>query len=419
MEWTKNQKKAICSLNGTVLVSAAAGSGKTAVLVERVIKRLTDERNKVYADELLIVTFTNAAAAEMKERILCKLSSLIDKNQGNKHLERQQILLGSAHISTVHSFCSDLIREYSCDIGVSPDFRILESSELDVIKEEAINIVLERLYSEHNNSSFYDLIRFFSPFKNDENFIKVLFNLHDFLLSIPFKNEWMNEKLEMYENFSKRLNGEVISDWEKTIFNYTEEIIKNCINITERSIEILEDERSIKEVYSEAFEADKKMFEKFKSIISDTEWRNWNKIGKELNNLKFKRLGSLRKDKVYSVNKKDIVYNNREIVKNEIKKLNNIFALSREENAKDISYLSSIIKSLFDVVLLFDNEFKKIKEEKNVLDFSDLEHYALEILFCKIDDKYVRSERAKEISKRFKEIMVDEYQDSATCFRVK
>ena len=142
-KWTQNQQNAISARNGSILVSAAAGSGKTAVLVQRVIERLTDPNDPTDADRLLIVTFTNAAAAQMRDRILMKLSKMLAEDPSNLHLERQQLLLGQAHISTIHSFCNDLIRENFFRLNISPDFRIADSSELILMKSDAINKVLE------------------------------------------------------------------------------------------------------------------------------------------------------------------------------------------------------------------------------------------------------------------------------------
>lgn len=155
-KWTQSQKNAIYAQNGSLLVSAAAGSGKTAVLVERVIARITDPDNPVDADRLLVVTFTRAAAAEMKERISLKLDELIAENPLDGALRRQQLLLSKANISTIHSFCSELVRESFFALDISPDFRLAEESELAILKAEAINNVLENLY-ENEGEAFRSL----------------------------------------------------------------------------------------------------------------------------------------------------------------------------------------------------------------------------------------------------------------------
>lgn len=402
MEWTKDQKDAIESTNGTVLVSAAAGSGKTAVLVERVIRRLIDKNNRIDADELLIVTFTNAAAEEMKERILSKLSDLLDENPTDRHIKRQQILINNAHISTVHSFCSDLIKEYFYKVNVSPDFRIAETSELNIIKEEAINNVLEDLYSQHDDL-FNEVVEFFSPSRNDEEFVKTLFMIYEFLLSIPFKEEWIKNKLDMYSSFKDIKE----SKWGDIIFSYAEEVVENCIKMNERFIKSICKNYEIKCAYYESFTSDKHMLSNLLQFIKNKEWDNVHNL---LISFKFLPLKALRG---YDDNLiKDQICDGRKIIKDEIERLKKIFIQDEYSNAKDISYLSKMIEKLLEVTLLFDKEFNRLKDDKNILDFSDLERYALDILIDKKENKYVKSEEAREISSKFKEIMVDEYQDS-------
>ena len=182
-KWTKNQENAINSTRGSVLVSASAGSGKTAVLVERVINRITDENNPIPADRMLVVTYTKAAAAEMKERIIARLSQLIKENPYDTSLRRQQLRLQNAHISTIHSFCSELVREYFYILNVSKDFRIAEDSELELLKNEAMDETFDELYNQKDNSDFLSLVENFSGNKNDKELQKTVFKLYDFLLS--------------------------------------------------------------------------------------------------------------------------------------------------------------------------------------------------------------------------------------------
>lgn len=159
--WTQNQQNAIHSTNGSILVSASAGSGKTAVLVERVISRITDKNNPTPADRMLVVTYTKAAAAEMKERIIARLYDLIKANPYDSHLRYQQLKLQNAHISTIHSFCSQLVRENFYSLGVSKDFRIADDGELSVLKNDAIDDVFDTLYSKENNLSFLNIVEAF------------------------------------------------------------------------------------------------------------------------------------------------------------------------------------------------------------------------------------------------------------------
>ena len=198
-KWTQGQKNAIYAQNGSLLVSAAAGSGKTAVLVERVIARITDPENPVDADRLLVVTFTRAAAAEMKERISLKLDELIAENPLDGALRRQQLLLSKANISTIHSFCSELVRESFFALDISPDFRLAEESELAILKAEAINNVLENLY-ENEGEAFSLFADYFSTAKSDYLLQQVVLKLYEFLCAHPFPESWLQKKEQMYSS---------------------------------------------------------------------------------------------------------------------------------------------------------------------------------------------------------------------------
>lgn len=201
--WTQEQKNAIDARDGTLLVSAAAGSGKTAVLVQRVIERLTDPVHPSDADRLLVVTFTKAAAAEMKDRIAARISELLAQDPTNRNLQRQQLLLGRAQISTIHSFCNELIKENFYKLNLSPELRIVDSSELTLLKQTAITNVLERNY-EQQDQAFADLVEAFSSDRDDAESYKrwkPYMSLPVPILSL--KNGWMKKRLCI--NISNRL----------------------------------------------------------------------------------------------------------------------------------------------------------------------------------------------------------------------
>ena len=194
--WTQEQKNAIDARDGTLLVSAAAGSGKTAVLVQRVIERLTDPVHPSDADRLLVVTFTKAAAAEMKDRIAARISELLAKDPTNRNLQRQQLLLGRAQISTIHSFCNELIKENFYKLNLSPELRIVDNSELMLLKQTAITNVLERNY-EQQDQPFADLVEAFSSDRDDSRIIQTVETLYEFTRSHPFPQKWLDEKAAM------------------------------------------------------------------------------------------------------------------------------------------------------------------------------------------------------------------------------
>lgn len=198
-KWTPSQQDAISARDGTLLVSAAAGSGKTAVLVRRVIERITDPHHPADADRLLVVTFTRAAAAEMSSRIAAEISRLLEADPFNVRLQRQQILLTRAHISTIHSFCSEIIRENFYKLDISPDFRILDDSEMNLLRSDAIAAVLEEFYAQ-DDPIFRDLVEAFASGRDDDRIIQTVNRLYDFVRSHPFPKHWLAEKSAMYSS---------------------------------------------------------------------------------------------------------------------------------------------------------------------------------------------------------------------------
>ena len=246
--WTESQRWAISARNGSLLVSAAAGSGKTAVLVQRVIERLTDPERPCDADRLLIVTFTNAAAAEMKERISAAIGELLQADPANAQLQRQQILLNRAHISTIHSFCNELVRENFYKLDISPDFRISDSAEMTLLRQEAMDEVMEELYAKEDGS-FQGLSDAFSFGRDDRRLMETVETLYDFIRSHPFPERWLDEKEAMYR--ADLPAGE--TQWGKIILDYAQSAVDYMAALTQNSLSVMEDDEKISAAYREAF----------------------------------------------------------------------------------------------------------------------------------------------------------------------
>lgn len=206
--WTPQQKNAIYATDGSVLVSAAAGSGKTAVLVERVIKLITREKNPLDVDRLLIVTFTRAAAAEMRERIQVAVNKLLEDDPYNAHLLAQRQLLYSANISTIDSFCGDIVREYFHTLDVARDFRIADEGELEILRQEALDNTFESFYDSEDDC-FYSLLDLFKGKQGDQKLRETVLKISEFLTTQPFPDKWLDDMLENYSE----------TDIEKTVFS--------------------------------------------------------------------------------------------------------------------------------------------------------------------------------------------------------
>ena len=284
--WTPAQRDAINARRGTLLVSAAAGSGKTAVLVQRVIERLTDPVFPSDADHLLVVTFTKAAAAEMQERISQRLAELLAENPGDFRLQRQQILLNRAHISTIHSFCSDLIRENFYELDISPDFRIADDSEMALLRSDAAGKTLEEYYGK-DDPIFSNLVESFSSDRNDDRLVRTINTLYDFIRSHPFPEKWLREKSEMYAlpvSASETL-------WGKSILNYALEAVEFCVSLTKNSLSIMLQDEKLSLAYTDSFSDDLRQLSLLQEVIRGGEW---DKIVSALSEISFTRLKVVR-----------------------------------------------------------------------------------------------------------------------------
>lgn len=404
MNWTKAQQNAINSRNGSVLVSAAAGSGKTAVLVQRIIDSVTDRENPVSIDRMLIVTFTRAASAEMRARIEAALNNLLKKDPYNKYLLRQKQLLYSAKISTIDGFCTDFVRQYFYKLGIQSDFRIADDGELNILRSKALDNTLEKFYSE-NNPVFKKLVNSTCTLRNDDNLRNHISNTYSFLTSIPFMDNWMNKMLSLYGDipFNK-------TPYFEYIIKYAGECVSYCFGLINTALGYLDKdefltEAQIQKIY-DMLKEDKAVFDDiFKAINSG----GWDDIREAVENASFKRFPTIKGSA--DDNYKEIIKNLRDNYKSEIKKLEALF--SKDFNAVNSSTkeLYPIIKVFFECVKSFRAEFKALKAEKNVLDFADIETLMIELLCENKNGKIEFSDISEEISDMFDAIMVDEFQD--------
>ncbi len=401
-KWTDAQKDAICARRGTLLVSAAAGSGKTSVLVERFLERITDEEHPSQADRLLVVTYTRAAAEEMRGRISRRIDGLLEADPGNLHLRRQQILLSHAHISTIHSFCADLVRENFFRLGIAPDFRILEDTELKVLREDALEKVLDRYY-EQDDPVFFQLADAFSTGRDDWKMAAAVETVYDFVRSHPFEERWMREKAVLYREekpFSQTLWGESILAYGEEAASYSADILRNCLSA-------MAGEEDMEKAYGEAYKSDLAQAEE---VLDQLRSRNWDEAVKALSGLKWMRAKPLRgrgddplKDKISS---------GRKQAQKELESLRKLFCAGEAECSRDVKALAPLAEKLFEVTRAFSRELDEEKARRKAADFGDLEHWTLRLLVKDTENGPVFTEEAEEIASRFDEIMVDEYQDT-------
>ena len=399
-EWTPQQKNAIYATNGSVLVSAAAGSGKTAVLVERVINLVTRSENPIDVDRLLIVTFTRAAAAEMRQRISLALNSLLENDPYNPNLLKQKQLLYTASISTIDSFCSEIVREYFHALGVSRDFRIADEGELDVLRKIALDNTFNTFYSS-DSDDFIALLDAFSSKGGDVKLRETVLKIATFLSTQPFPEKWLENMLSNYGE-----NSVAESIWGKIIIEYTKSTVHHAINLTQNSLKLLENDVKLQNSFAPKIEGDLVYLDNLlKKLFSNS----WNDICSAAFSFS---AGRLTPPKGYKDNPiKVAVANNRDEVKDAIKSVQLYFANSEKEVLSEMKELQGLVSTLFDLVREYIKEFDALKSKKNVLSFSDIELLTVKLLAEPLDDGYRKTYAAYEISNRYDAVIVDEFQD--------
>ncbi len=403
MEWTKEQQQAIYKKDSNILVAAAAGSGKTAVLVERIINKILNE--KIDIDKMLVVTFTNAAAAEMRERILNAIYKKIDEcnsEEEQEELQKQIVLLNKASICTIDSFCLDVIRNNFFEIEISPNFKIGDTAEMELLKQEVLEELFEEKY-EKQDEDFQQLVKTYTSYRDDTPLKELILKIFSYISSNPYPKRWLTEQVEKFNIKDKEIDfSETV--WGKILLKEIEEELIDDIAILENEAKKLSMEKQL-ELYQKTIEND--VYELKKMLQNIDNWDNSYTIANSIEFIVWPR------NKVDSALKED-AKKVRDTVKKKLKaKTDKFFVSSSEEAIQDITEMYNTLCKLKNLVFEFEERFFKKKKEKNTLDFSDIEHLALEILVKENDDgKHKRTEIAKKYQEKFQEIAIDEYQDS-------
>ncbi|MDP4177862.1 MAG: helicase-exonuclease AddAB subunit AddA [Bacillota bacterium] len=417
-KWTKEQQEAIDTRGCNLLVAAAAGSGKTAVLVERIIKIITNEDNPIDIDKLLIVTFTNAAAAEMRERIGMAIAEALDKNPENKNLQMQLTLLNKASITTIHSFCLEVIRNNFHYIDIDPNFRIADATECTLLKQETILELFEESYElkdyndeeEKNKSSlqrqmFLNLVECYGGSKEDFSLQNIVLNIYEFVMSGPWPYKWLEE---MSEEFNVKDNFDFgNSKWGKVLIDSIKIELTGYKSIMEDALSIIEASEGL-EPYITCFQNE---IDSINKMIKSCDV-SWKELYQSVKNANFDKLKPCKKNADKDI--QDRVKKVRDDVKKYIKTIQTEnFSTSADEIKNYMKELYPLIKCLSKLVIEFNEKYSAKKRDKNLLDFNDLEHFCLEILTIKDENENILpSEAAMEIKSKYDEILIDEYQDS-------
>ena len=418
-KWTQEQKNVIDSRGGNLLVAAAAGSGKTAVLVERIIQMILNSDLKIDIDKLLVVTFTNAAASEMRERIGDAISKKLDENPEDEHLQDQLVLLNKASITTIHSFCLEVIKSNFHKINLDPNFRIGDETECSLMKLEAIDETFDILY-EQNDEEFCYLVDCYAEKRGDSNLQNLILSIYSFVMASPYPKVWLKESAEDF-NITYDFDF-ATSKWAKAILG----TVKIQMEGIEKSLcKAIEDVYFIDELVTFTDKL-KIEYEKIKEILyaCDTSWSD---AYRQISSMTFenyaKGVKRIPKDAPsYIKEEKDKAKKIRDNAKKSIEKIKtSVFNKNYDDLKDEIKFLYPIVKSLSDVVLMFEQIYSQKKRDKGIIDFNDIEHFALQILtetdengdfvFDK-EGKNIPSDIALEYREKFYEIFIDEYQDS-------
>lgn len=402
VKWTEKQQQVIDLRNRNILVSAAAGSGKTAVLVERIIKMLTDTADPVDVDSLLIVTYTEAAASEMKERIRDALEKKLMEEEANEHLKQQATLIHSAQITTIHSFCLYVIREHFHAIDIDPGFRVGEEGELKLMRHDVLGQVLEEEYEE-GSPAFQQFVEAYGGRKDDRKIEELVLKLYDFSRSYPDAQKWLEDCEKAYDIEDLKALDESV--FMRRIKVLVKQYMEDAQALLEEGLAICR-EADGPGVYEEALLADKEIVE---GLLNAS---GYEEMYEAALGISWTRL-TANKDQSVSEEKAELVKAIREDVKSLVKEIAaQYFYQSTEETLKDMKVCRPAMEVLTRLVLKFARSFEEKKRAQNMIDFSDMEQYALKILVEKKDGQFTATDAAKEYQKQFREIMIDEYQDS-------
>lgn len=401
--WTTEQQKVIDLRDRNILVSAAAGSGKTAVLVERIITMITDPAHPVDIDELLVVTFTRAAAAEMKERIGKALHKQMEADPENENLEKQIALLGSAQITTIDSFCLHILRDYFTEIDLDPSMRVADESELKLLKADTMEELLEDMYAS-GNEDFLNFVECYARGKNDASLEEKILQLYEFSRSAPWPKQWLESCVEALDIKDKKSLSE--SKFMKILLDYMKHLARDFKEQLVMAKQICRRPDG-----PDSYEVPIDVYIQFvDDMISASDFEVMGILFADLPKLRFTKI----KNKDCTEEHKNLVTAIRDRVKKSLDKFKkDIFYTDLDHMVSDILLTKKPMQMLIQLVIEFSDRFQALKAEKSVMDFSDVEHFALEILVGTDDEGHVIKRRAAlELSEKFKEILCDEYQDS-------
>lgn len=406
VKWTVEQQQAIDEKGSNILVAAAAGSGKTAVLVERIIQKVLDEQDPMDIDEMLVATFTNAAAEEMRSRVGVALEKAIAADPTSYHLKKQLSLLPKASISTLHSFCTTVVREHAYLLDVDPGFRIADDVEIDLIRQETVDNLLEDAYSREGEAleRFFHVVDMFSSDRSDVHVSELILEFYRYAMENPWPEKWLHDIAETY-NLPEDCKEDDLF-WLDVLKESIRDELTGFEVKTEQAITIAREPDGPYH-YLEALEADLALIHEAKAIVGD-----WNALQSFFSASKLKSLS--RKKIECNEDKREKIQHIRKGFRDDWNGLvKGWFSRNLAGHLADMRTLYPAIQEITELTITFKQRFSQVKKEKALLDFSDLEHFCLAILTepTSTEGNIIPSRVANAYRHQFKEVLVDEYQD--------
>lgn len=406
--WTDDQWRAIVTDGSNILVAAAAGSGKTAVLVERIIRKIAADTD---VDRLLVATFTKAAAAEMKERIRIALEKELDKKPDSDHLRRQLALMGRASITTLHSFCLDVIRRYYALIGLDPGFRIANETEAELLRMDVLDELFEERYAESGGDrgeEFLALVDRFGGERGDEPLYALVLKLHDFAQSHPWPNAWLKETAAAFRVRDAAQLGR--SEWVDSLGTVVALALEGAASLLRQALDVTRLPGG-PDAYAETFQDDIAVVGALRAKVAGETWETWHEAFAAAGFGKLKSQRGDAVDKGLQEQAKDL----RDRAKDMVGSLNDeLFARTPDEFVAELRESAPLMAALAELVEQFGSRFEAAKLEKGLIDFGDMEHYCLRILrdAASTPEWMIPSAAALEYQQQFQEVLLDEYQDT-------
>lgn len=413
--WTDEQWEAIRTRGSHVLVAAAAGSGKTAVLVERIIKRITDERRPIDVDRLLVATFTNAAAGEMRQRIREALEKELHRNPQSTHLLRQISLIHRASITTLHSFCLDIVRRYFTRVQLDPAFRIANETEAELMRQDLLAELLEEEYGRsEEDSPFWKLVDWFGGERGDEALVRLIQRLYDFARSHPWPDHWLQQIVAAFEGSGEAgreaEHGELGFDvWQASLLRDVRLELRGVGGLLSEALQLAKRPDG-PTAYIDNLRADRDML----AELLEASHKSWETLHDRFQTAGFGKLSASRSTSV----DKDVQEQVKKLRDQAKKQLNalqeELFQRTAETYRAELAELAPLMSKLTYLVTTFGERFRQQKAERGLVDFSDLEHYCLQILRHpdSTPDHVIPSDAAEQLRSQFAEVLLDEYQDT-------